>query len=253
MAPGGPARGLTSTENVAVTYLGGGRYRINVTPRSIDLAARFTLDEAAALDYVGRVIAAHGSGEIPADDSPRFGATWDPRGPDEEATVSRLVRYAADHGVIVRPEGMDLDFVYNPDASDGGSYHFAVDIGHDVVGQVTLQSWDTEMRKLVDDEAGADAAMSILAEAVARANRVLDKLAALITKHGGTGPAATCCPYHSYTGAEARRFVHGLVDEEMNRTDDAFAGEATTDDYLVDVIRHLNCMLADRNKVFADE
>lgn len=159
-----------------------------MTGPAIDLAARFTLDEAAARDYVSRVIAAHGSGGTPADDSPRFGAAWDPRGPDEDGTVARLVRYAADHGVIVCPDGMDLDFVYNPDASDGGQYYFAVDIGHDFVGQVTLQSWPTEMGKLVDDEAGtgADAAMSILGEAVARANRVLDKLAALIAEHGGT-------------------------------------------------------------------
>ncbi len=193
MTPEGPACGLTRTENVAVTYLGRGRYRIDVTPRSINLAARFTLDEAAARDYVRRVIAAHGSGQIPADDSPRFGAAWDPRGPDEEATVSRLVRYAADRGVIVCPDGMDLNFVYDPDASDGGSYYFAVDIGHDYVDQVSLSSWSTEMRKLVDDEAGvgAEAALSILGEAVARANRVLDKLAALITNHGDTVTAPT--------------------------------------------------------------
>lgn len=226
-----------------------------MTGPAINLAARFTLNEAAARDYIGRIIAAHGSRETPASDSPRFGATWDPRGPDEEATVARLVRYAADHGTIVRPEGMNLNFVYNPDGGDGGTYHFAVDIGRDFVSQITLESWPTEMRKLVDDEAsaGADAAMSILGEAVARANRVLDKLAALIANHGRTGPAATCCPYHSYTGQEARRFVHGLADEEMDRTDGAFAGEATTDDYLVDVIRHLNRALADRNKLFADE
>jgi hypothetical protein len=226
-----------------------------VTGPAINLAARFTLDEAAARDYIGRIIAAHGSREIPADDSPRFGATWDPRGPDEEATVSRLVRYAADHGIIVRPEGMDLDFVYNPDAGDGGSYHFAVDIGHDLVDQVTLQSWQTEMRKLVDDEVGtgADAALSILGEAVARANRVLDKLAALIIKLGGHRRPATCCPYHSYTGEQARRFVHDLADEEMDRTDRAFTGDATTDDYLVDVIRQLNRALADANKLFTDE
>ena len=157
-----------------------------MTGPAINLAARFTLDEAAACDYVSRVIAAHGSGGTPADDLPRFGAAWDPRGPDEDGTVARLVRYAADHGVVVCPDGMDLDFVYNPDASDGGQYYFAVDIGHDFVDQVTLQSWPTEMGKLVDDETGADAAMSILGEAIARANRVLDKLAALIAKHGGT-------------------------------------------------------------------
>jgi hypothetical protein len=46
----------------------------------------------------------------------------------------------------------------------------------------------SEMRKLVDDETGADAAMSILGEALARANRVLDRLAMLVT---GPGAAAT--------------------------------------------------------------
>jgi hypothetical protein len=110
---------------------------------------------------------------------------------DEEATVARLVRYAADHGVIVRPDGMNLDFIYNPDASDGGSYYVAVDIGHDYVDQVSLSSWSTDMQKLVDDETGADAALSILGEAVARVNQVLDKLTALITNHSATVTAPT--------------------------------------------------------------
>jgi len=161
------------------------------TAPPVNLAARFTLDDAAARGYVESVIAAYDEDESPGDDdTPRFGADWEPRGYYEETTVTRLVRYAADHGLIGRPAGMDVDFVYVAGASDGGSYHFAVDVGHDFVSQVTLTSWPSEMRKLVDDETGADAAMSILGEAVTRANRVLDRLAELIADQAAAIAAA---------------------------------------------------------------
>ncbi len=95
----------------------------------------------------------------------------------------RLVRYAADNGIIVRPDGMDVDFIYLPAYGDGGMYHFAVDVGDDYVKQVTLASFGHEMRKLVDDETtGAEAALNILAEAVEEANSALRRLAVLFAE-----------------------------------------------------------------------
>lgn len=158
----------------------------------INLAAQFRLDEDAARDLIQRVIAARDDDDIPADDTPEFGATWHPCDYDSGSTVHQLVRYAADNGAIVRPEHMDLDFVHVSGDEEGTPdyYYFTADIGRSFDQQVTVSSVWTEMRKLVDDETGADAAMSILGEAVARANRELDRLAALFASHAAVTAAA---------------------------------------------------------------
>ena len=147
----------------------------------IDLTARFALDDAAARQLAEGIVAAYGEDASPGGSAPRFSAAWDPRVHGEEDTVRGLVRYAADHGIITCPPGMNLDYIYDPDNGDAGSYHFTVDIGHNFTEQVTIQSWPAEMRRLVsDDDTGAAAAVSILVEAESRANGRLDRLAALI-------------------------------------------------------------------------
>jgi hypothetical protein len=62
------------------------------------------------------------------------------------------------------------------------------------------------------------------------------------------------CEYHAHTGSEARQFVLALVTDEMERTDQGFTDvPAATDDYIVDVIRHLNRQLRARNRLFEDD
>jgi hypothetical protein len=169
-----------------------GSQPVSTTAHGINLAARFRPDEEAVRDLIGHAITAYDNDEIPADDAPVFGATWNPCGDSAASTVRQLVRYAADHGAIVRPEGADLAFVYVPGDEDSPDYYyFTVTIGHHYAEQLILSSQWSEMRKLVDGETGADAAMSILGEAVARANHILDRLAVLLTSHGAAITAAT--------------------------------------------------------------
>ena len=151
-------------------------------PPRIDLTARFALDEAAPRQLAEGIFAAGSADASPGGSAPRFGAAWDPRGYGEEDTVRQLVRYAADHGIITCPPGMNLDYIFDPDDGDGGSYRFTVVIGHNLTEQVTIPSWPTEMCRLAcGDDTGVAAAVSILTEAVDRANGRLNRLAALIS------------------------------------------------------------------------
>lgn len=147
------------------------------------LAQRFTLDETRAREWLARVVRAceaelHGDREDPqpSGELPEISADWEPRAYEEESTVYLLVRLAGDAGIITAPDGMELDFRYSDD-SDGGHYCFHVGVGP----RVELASYIQEMRKLGDHDAtGTEAALSILREAVQKANNTLDGLAELI-------------------------------------------------------------------------
>jgi hypothetical protein len=152
------------------------------TTTDTQLGDRFSLDEEKARAWLGRIIAAHpGKAEGISGEAPSIGAGWTSRGPDAEWTAERLVRGAVEDGILACPAGMDVNFAYDEAASDGGSYHFAVDIGHKVATQVSLATWGDEMAKLGDPDAtGADAALSVLNEAVYYSNQALDNLGILL-------------------------------------------------------------------------
>jgi hypothetical protein len=191
MTPPGTACWLARTENIAVTYLGKGRYCIDLTPRRVNLADRFSLDEEKAREWLGRIVAAYpNEAEDISEQAPTISAGWHARSDGAERTAERLVRGAVEDGILICPDGMDVYFVYELD-SDGGSYHFAVDIGHEVTTQVSLATWGYEMRKLGDPDAtGIEAALSILEEAEAFSNKALANLVLLLAAQGTGHPTA---------------------------------------------------------------
>jgi hypothetical protein len=158
-----------------------------MTPvQAIDLAARFTFDEARARDWLGRVIAAY-PGPCEDDevcgDAPAISDSWDPREVDEEATVDLLVQAAVADGLILAPDGMTVDIVY----TSGDRYHFAVDIGAPGYDQVSIATFGYEIHRLGSPGThGAEAALAVWEEAVSAANGALDKLCRLISRHGYT-------------------------------------------------------------------
>jgi hypothetical protein len=154
----------------------------------IDLAHRFSVDREKAREWLGRIVAAypHEAEDISAD-APTISATWHSRSVGAEWTSERLVRGAVEDGILICPDGMDVSFVHEPD-SDGGTYHFAVDIGRDVATQVNLTTWGYEMRKVGHPNAtGIEAALSILDEAESLSNQALARLALLAAAQSGQG------------------------------------------------------------------
>lgn len=153
----------------------------HAAPPPVDLAARFTLDEDQAREWLARIVAFWKMGCDLDDDGapvPAISPRWDPRVPGEETDVWRLVRAAAEADVIGCPPGMDVDFV-STETENGAYYHYVVD----VTKTVTLQSYGSEIRKLGDPEAvGVEAALSILREAVNRSNHAVELLAALFAQ-----------------------------------------------------------------------
>ena len=150
---------------------------------SVNLAERFRLDEDKAREWLGRIVAAYpDESEDVSQEAPTFGSTWVTGNDGAEWTAERLIRGAVEDDVLACPDGMDVYFVYEA-TEDGGSYHFTVDIGHDVTTQLSLNTWGYEIRKLGDPwKEGADAALSVLEEAVSFSNGVLDNLAALVAQ-----------------------------------------------------------------------
>jgi hypothetical protein len=161
-------------------------------------ADRFSLDEEKARVWLGRIVVAYpDQAEEISGEAPVISAAWHTCSDGAEWTAERLVRGAVEDGILVCPAGMDVYFVYDEAAGDGGSYHFGVDIGTQVATQVSLATWGYEMRKLGDPGAtGIEAALSVLQEARYCSNKALDNLALLLDAQGtrlaraGTDPAA---------------------------------------------------------------
>jgi hypothetical protein len=152
-------------------------------PGRIDIAQRFTLDETRASEWLARAVRAYeaepdgdSSDPQPGENLPEITSAWEPRAYGEESAIYLMIRLAGDAGLIAAPDDMELDFRYSDD-SDGGYYCFHVGIG----SRVELASYSEEMRKLGEPDAtGTAAAMSILREAVEKANYTLDGLAEFI-------------------------------------------------------------------------
>jgi hypothetical protein len=141
-------------------------------------------------------------GPRPEGELPEIYDDWNPVAPGNESDSYQVVRCAVDAGIIGKPAtppylgrtgasaacGWDLGFEYVDD-SDGGCYYFLVWLGL----WLKLATPAVEMRKLGEREAtGVTAALAILTEAVASANRALD---ALDEYASGAGPApAPCSP-----------------------------------------------------------
>lgn len=138
------------------------------------------MDEQEARAWLGRIVTAYpGEAEGVSEEAPPISPAWRTGADGAEWTAEALVSSAIEDGIITCPAGMDVCFTYKFN-SDGGSYHFTVDIGYDVVTQVSLDTWGYEMRKLGDPGAtGIEAALSVLEEAVSFSNKTLDNLVLL--------------------------------------------------------------------------
>ncbi len=167
-------------------------------PATTPSVQRFTLDEGKARNWLRHAAAAYMADEYgeeptgilegprPEGELPEIYDDWNPEAPGNEGDVYQVVRCAVDAGVIGKPAtppypgsagasapgDWDLDFEYVDD-SDGGYYNFLVWVGL----RLKLATPTAEMRKLGEREAvGVAAALAILTEAVASANRALEAL-----------------------------------------------------------------------------
>jgi hypothetical protein len=140
------------------------------------ITGRFRLDEDKARALIKRAIARADDGDDGQDDETvSFDADWEPRGMDEAETTDDLIYAAGECGAIEGPPGAKLAFQFMAD-SDGGMYQYRITWEGSWVGFVP--PYATEYRKIADRDArGANAAMSILQEAVEEANRILDAAA----------------------------------------------------------------------------
>jgi hypothetical protein len=158
-------------------------------------AHRFTLDEGHALDWLHHACMAPmdseepraGGGQPwPGSELPEIDDDWNPAGPGRESEAYQLVRGAVEAGVIRRPaappypgqpaespaDDWDLDLEWSSN-EDGAYYWFTIGAGL----HLQLVTSSEELRKLGERDArGAAAALAILREAVASANRALDAL-----------------------------------------------------------------------------
>jgi hypothetical protein len=159
---------------------------------------RFTLDEDKAGNWLRHAAAAYMAdvygeeptdkpkGPRPAGELPEIYDDWNQVAPGNEGDVYQVVRCAVHAGIIGKPatppyqgragassaDDWDLEFEFVDD-SDGGCYYFVVRLGF----RLKLATSAVEMYKLGErDSTGAAAALAILIEAVASANRALDAL-----------------------------------------------------------------------------
>lgn len=131
--------------------------------------ARFALDQTKAAEFIAQAIARYEDGAQPDDTLPDIGTSYRPRDYDEHGETFSLVAAARDLGAITGPGSVDFDFC----GGDG-------DVGYTWVtwtGSLKLASFYEELSHLGDADAeGAEAAMSVLREAVESANSLLDDL-----------------------------------------------------------------------------
>jgi hypothetical protein len=137
--------------------------------------SRFAIDESKLAAWLDTQLS--GAGELDIDQA------WDPQDYGQETAVYDLVRQA--HGqAIIAPEGMSVAFCYCDDSA-GGRYCWLVDIAAAGPRGLRLASAFEEMRQLAPGEqAGRQAAESILREAAEQANRCLAALAGRAAPRG---------------------------------------------------------------------
>lgn len=146
------------------------------------MSERFTLDEDAAREWLGRA-ATQNSDDYDGpwnDDLPDISPGWRPYdGDDDGSKINQLVYLARYVPVISGPEGASVE--YEGFCSEGES-GFRWLVYANEQGSVILASLYEETRRLGDRTlTGADVALSILREAVAGANHLLDELEARYT------------------------------------------------------------------------
>ena len=146
-------------------------------------------------DYYGKKPPAGPVAE-PDVDLPEIGEDWSPR-TAERPQAFQLVRGAVDAGIIRTPPFVGLDFEILSD-EEGDCYQFRIYVGPD--RRLTLVSYTEEMRRLGEPNVtGVAAALSVLEEAVAAANQVLDDLDKYVADRGGdpTALSANSAPWRT--------------------------------------------------------
>ena len=147
-------------------------------------APRFTLDETRAREWLRDAVKTYPERYVggtcnpdTGEELPEIDADWQPRDFGEDYNVDALVRIAAELGIIVKPDGMELYFDYTAD-DDRRDYQFLVYVGP----RLKLATPTEEMRRIgTPDTEGIAAAMGILREAVGSANGTLEALDEYVT------------------------------------------------------------------------
>lgn len=141
---------------------------------------QFTLDETKAAEWLAASIAQHDSGDDPAayaaDSLADIGEGYEPRDMDECGSTEEMIANAQHAGVITGPGGIEWDFSLNRDGEAG--YTWQLYLGdYDEGTRVILASYYEEVRHLGEpDTSGAEAALSVLHEAVSTCNELLAHL-----------------------------------------------------------------------------
>jgi hypothetical protein len=163
-------------------------------PGRIDLTRRFTVDQSRARDWLNAAVTAYEADLDPVpelvptgrEQLPEITGNWKPGAVGEEETLSQLVTLAGQAGIITSPAGMELEFRQSDDTY-GAYYWFQLGVGP----EVEMASPVRDLHTLCDSSlTGTGAALSILHQAVAAANEILDGLTRLTgTAAGPARPA----------------------------------------------------------------
>jgi hypothetical protein len=141
---------------------------------------QFTLDETKAAEWLAASIAQYESGSDPAayeaESLADIGESYEPRDVDECGSTEEMIANARYAGVITGPGEIEWDFSCNRDGEAG--YKWLLYLGDfDAGTRLVLASYYEELRHLGEpDTDGAEAALSVLREAVSAGNELLASL-----------------------------------------------------------------------------
>ncbi|WP_405956932.1 hypothetical protein [Streptomyces phaeochromogenes] len=143
----------------------------------------FVFHEEAARAWLTELVVAYevdasfgGDASVHSADSPPIGMAWDPQQLGEEDGVSLLVKAAQGTGMVGRPEGMTVTFEFVGDG-DEGVYRWLLDILDPSPLKVATLSESMAVLGEPDlHQAGIEAAVAILREAVQAANHLVHQL-----------------------------------------------------------------------------
>jgi hypothetical protein len=147
------------------------------------MTQRLTVDQSRARGWLDAAVTAYEADLDPVPERvasdreqlPEISGRWKPGAVGEEEILTQLVMLAGQAGMITSPAGMKLEFRQSDD-NYGAYYWFQLGVGR----EVELASPVRELHTLCDRNlAGAEAALSILHQAVTAANEILDGLARL--------------------------------------------------------------------------
>ena len=145
-------------------------------------AARFTLDEDKAREWLAHSVTHYDTGKCDREPACKqeladIGADWDPRDNDEHTTaLTNLVYEAQQAGIIAAPGRTTVEYQDASDENEAG-YRWEVLARPEAGPWLTLNGHYEKAWHIGEpDVTGAGAALAILREAVSTANRVLDDL-----------------------------------------------------------------------------